>query len=204
MTRLSEKLIASLEVYHSFYPEGLVFSTAWGYSGVVLLDHARRIWDRVPVISVDTGFLFPETLNFAQYLTKAWNLDVTWSVPVESDAQPPTEECCMERKVKPMGRLLEPYQAWVTAIRHDQATTRKDAIEVEKDRWEKTRLAPMLKWSSWDCWEHINRGLLPVQPLYGLGYNSIGCSPCTSVTDGPERSGRWKGERQECGIHTKD
>lgn len=202
LTEKSDTLIETLRYYQDMYGSNLVFSTAWGYSGMVLLDHARTVWRRVPVVSVDTGKLFIETIQFAVNMSQLWGLDLSWVGPVESSHLPPTQECCNERKVEPMRQLLEPYQAWVTALRRDQASTRKDAREVELDQWGKVRLAPMLDWTSEECWKYIRDNDVPVQPLHYHGYRSIGCEPCTKLpTTSDERSGRWCGERQECGIH---
>lgn len=201
VTEKSDKLIETLQFYHDMYDDKVVLTTAWGYSGMVLLDHARSVWDRVPVVSVDTGFLFPETLAFAKELGLMWNLNLLWSGPVKSDQMPPTQECCDERKLMPFRKLLEPYQAWVTALRHDQATTRRDTREVEVDAWSKARLSPMLKWTYGDCWKYIRENDVPVQPLHAKGYRSIGCQPCTNFPNDDERSGRWNGTRAECGIH---
>ena len=202
VTEKSDKLVETLQFYRDMYDDKVVLTTAWGYSGMVLIDHARSVWKRVPIVSVDTGFLFTETLAFAKEIELLWNLNLVWGGPVASAQIPPTQECCDERKVRPFRQLLEPYQAWISALRHDQATTRKETREVEVDAWSKARLAPMLKWTSEECWKYIRDNDVPVQPLHAQGYRSIGCQPCTNLpTADDERSGRWAGERLECGIH---
>lgn len=204
VTQKSDLLTETLLYYRDMYEGKIVVSTAWGYSGMVLLHHCRKVWSSVPVISVDTGFLFESTLDFAREMTKRWNLKVDWDRQEHSKAQPPTKECCNERKVFPLSRLLSPYEAWITALRHDQASTRKDLREVSEDRYGKIKLAPMLKWTSEDCWKYIRVHNIPIQPLHAEGFRSIGCKPCTSLpTSGDERSGRWNGERTECGIHER-
>jgi phosphoadenosine phosphosulfate reductase len=202
VTEKSDKLHETLNFYRDMYDKDVVFTTAWGYSGMVLLDHARSVWARVPVVSVNTGMLFQETVDFANLVHKQWNLDLSWVGPIDSFRSPPTQECCEERKVLPLQYMLKPYQAWVSALRHDQASTRANSKEVETDRWGMIRLAPMLSWTSEECWKYIRDNDVPVQPLHAQGYRSIGCKPCTRlpVTD-DERSGRWAGERLECGIH---
>lgn len=200
----SAQLSNTLQLYYSMYEDQVVISTGWGYSGMVLLDHARKIWPKVPVVSVDTGFLFSETIVFAHFISDLWSLDVKWYEPINSEHMPPTKECCIDRKVTPMARALAPYDAWITAIRRDQASTRKNAAEAETDRWGKMRLAPMLDWTSGHCREYIELNKVPIQPLHARGYRSIGCAPCTSLPNQDERSGRWEGVREECGIHTKD
>lgn len=202
VTEKSDKLANLLHFYKDMYRGKVVFSTAWGYSGMVLLDHARKIWKRVPVVSVDTGFLFQESIDFAHDITEKWDLNTRWDCQAHSKAQPPSELCCKERKSYPMGRLLAPFSAWITAIRRDQAATRLNAAEVSIDRWGKVKLCPMLDWTSAECWRYIHENNVPVQPLHDLGYRSIGCKPCTNLPTGAdERSGRWNGERIECGIH---
>ena len=203
VTEKSDRLAELLLFYRDMYREKVVVATGWGYSGMVLLDHARKVWPKVTVVSVDTGFLFPGTLDFAESVTRHWKLDVRWNRPADSLHEPPTQECCLDRKVAPMGTLLAPYQAWISALRWDQVSTRKDTQEVETDRWGRIRLAPMLAWTSAECWDYLETNNVPVQPLHALGYRSIGCQPCTSLPAGDERSGRWNGARTECGIHEK-
>lgn len=204
VTEKSDLLVETLLYYRDMYEGKLVVSTGWGYSGMVLLDHCRKVWARVPVVSVNTGFLFRETLDFAYAATRLMNLDVTWDWETDCKQNPPGKQCCLERKVFPMGRLLEPYDAWITALRFDQATTRAEQREVSVDRWGKIKLAPMLKWTSDECWRYIRENNVPVQPLHELGYRSIGCRPCTSLpASDDERSGRWNGERNECGLHER-
>lgn len=201
----SDILTNLLHFYHDMYRGKVVFSTAWGYSGMVLIDHARRVWKRVPIVSVDTGFLFQETVNFAYETIDKWNLNAHWDCQAHATARPPSEQCCKERKLWPMERLLKPYSAWITAIRRDQAATRVDAKEVSLDRFGKIKLAPMLDWTSAECWEYIRKNNVPVQSLHELGYRSIGCKPCTSLPNSEyERSGRWQGQRVECGLHSKE
>jgi len=203
VTERSDRLQETLSFYRDMYNDKVVFTTAWGYSGMVLLDHARKIWENVPVISIDTGFLFSETVDFANLMGQQWDLDLQWIGPPSRGIHPPpTQECCTERKVLPLWCALQPYQAWVSALRWDQASTRKDSKEIEPDQFGKFRLAPMLNWTSEQCWKYIRDNDVPVQSLHDQGYRSIGCRPCTSLpTSSEERSGRWAGKRQECGIH---
>lgn len=204
LTSKSEQLLNALQLYYSMYEDKVVISTGWGYSGMVLLNHARNVWSKVPVVSVDTGFLFSETIVFAHFISDLWSLDVKWYDSITSEHMPPTKECCIDRKVAPLAKALATCDAWITAIRRDQATTRTNATEAESDRWGKMRLAPMLDWTSQDCWGYLKLNNVPVQPLHALGYRSIGCAPCTNLPNQNERSGRWEGAREECGIHTKD
>jgi phosphoadenosine phosphosulfate reductase len=205
VTAKSDKLLEVLSFYQDMYEGQIVVSTAWGYSGMVLLDHCRKLWARVPVVSIDTGFLFDETVAFADRIARKWMLDVSWEGPRDCHQLPPSKECCFERKVVPMARALSPWQAWISALRRDQATTRETSKEVEVDRFGKIRLAPMLDWTSAECWAYIEAESVPVQPLHAQGYRSIGCQPCTNLpVAGNERSGRWQGARQECGLHEKE
>jgi len=204
VTEKSDKLRETLSFYRDMYNDKVIFTTAWGYSGMVLLDHARKVWEHVPVLSINTGMLFSETVAFANRLHEQWDLALRWIGPTEGTHLPPAQECCNERKVLPLWYALEPYQAWVSALRWDQASTRKDSKEIETDRQGKIRLAPMLSWTSEECWKYIRDNDVPVQSLHEQGYRSIGCRPCTNLpTSGDERSGRWAGERQECGIHSE-
>lgn len=209
LARKSDDLLYRLrEIHHKW--DNLCYVTSWGYSGTILLWHYVELRKTVgplidvPVISVNTGKLHYETLEFAIVLTAELDLNTIWArakAPCPYD--PPSPECCNHRKVLPLRDALEPYDAWVTAIRHDQTSTRKDAEVFEEDGYDKIRIAPMLNWTKKECWDFIKAHHLRVNSLHAK-YPSIGCEPCTNVpTSDDERSGRWNGARVECGIHKR-
>jgi phosphoadenosine phosphosulfate reductase len=153
------------------------------------------------VFTIDTGVLFPETLQ-------TWKrFEERFGVAVEVlDASSPGElwtaqHCCGASKVQALERALSDVDAWITGIRRDQASTRSRAPKLERDErrgiW---KLNPLADWSEKDVWTYIFKHDLPYHPLHDQGYGSIGCAPCTVPGEG--REGRWAGEdKTECGIH---
>ena len=118
-----------------------------------------------------------------------------------------TEACCARHKVGPLFSALEHYDVWFTALRRDQSPSRANLQEVEPFRLPSgkiiQRVAPLAAWTAKDVWSYAKANGIPLLPLYDLGYTSIGCEPCTALPDDPDnpRSGRWKGQKLECGIH---
>jgi phosphoadenosine phosphosulfate reductase len=153
------------------------------------------------VFTIDTGVLFPETLQ-------TWKrFEDRFGVNVEvMDARSPDEpwtaaRCCGTAKVDALERALSDVDAWITGIRREQATTRAGSAKLERDErrgiW---KVNPLADWSEKDLWSYIFKHDLPYNPLHDRGYSSIGCAPCTRPGEG--REGRWAGEdKTECGIH---
>ena len=114
-------------------------------------------------------------------------------------------------KVRPMFEALRGYDAWITALRRDSSPTRANApfvdqYEIEPGRW-MVKINPMATWTHQQVWSYLKEHDLPHNPLYDLGYSSIGCAPCTRIrfAGEPERAGRWAGKpKWECGIHTDE
>jgi phosphoadenosine phosphosulfate reductase len=117
------------------------------------------------------------------------------------------DRCCHIRKVEPLERALEPFDAWITGIRREQALTRADAQRVEwSARYSVWKIQPIVDWDSKRVQAYIHVNEVPYNTLHDAGYPSIGCIPCTRpVRVGEdERAGRWSGaDKIECGIHTK-
>jgi phosphoadenosine phosphosulfate reductase len=153
------------------------------------------------VFTIDTGVLFPETLQ-------TWKrFEDRFAVSIEVlDASSPGEpwaiqRCCSETKVGALERALDGVDAWITGIRREQAPSRAGAAKLERDErrgiW---KVNPIADWSEKDVWRHIHRHDLPYHPLHDQGYASIGCAPCT--LPGAGREGRWAGtDKIECGLH---
>lgn len=190
--------------------------TSFQKSGMVLLDLCRRHEIPFPVIFVNTGVLFPETVEFAYDIAQSWGFTLIEASPTNADAtaqrfmfgEKPWEKdadmCCRIRKVKPLKRALEPYQAWVSAIRRDQGETRKDTSMFSFDAESRLKVCPLVLWKKSDVDEYTRVNHVPQQTLYGQGYGTIGCWPCTTPLHPgeSEREGRWRGcSKTECGIH---
>jgi phosphoadenosine phosphosulfate reductase len=167
----------------------------------VLVHMLSTIEPDARVFMIDTGVLFPETLE-------TWKrFEDRFGVGIEViDARSPDEpwdmnRCCGEAKVDALERALADVDAWVTGIRREQAPTRAEASKLEYDSrrgiW---KVNPLADWSEKDLWRYIDEHDLPYHPLHDQGYASIGCEPCTRP--GAGREGRWAGlEKTECGIH---
>ena len=117
------------------------------------------------------------------------------------------QACCARHKVGPLFAALEGYDTWFTALRRDQSPSRANLQEVEPFKLPSgkiiQRVAPLAAWTARDVWRYAKEHDIPLLPLYELGYTSIGCEPCTTLPLDPDnpRSGRWQGQKLECGIH---
>ena len=178
---------------------------------VVLTHLLREQRPDLPVLFLDTFHHFAETLEYRDEMTQKWNLNLIrlaalqprpglWEV--ES-----TDACCRRHKVEPLFAALESYDVWFTALRRDQSPSRANLQEIEPFRLPsgKTiqRVSPLAAWTAKDVWTYARQHDIALLPLYDLGYTSIGCEPCTSFPVDPAnpRSGRWGGQKLECGIH---
>jgi phosphoadenosine phosphosulfate reductase len=174
----------------------------------VLIDELLRIGDGrgggtpVSIATIDTGVLFPETLQtwkafeerfgIAVEVHDASNPSAPWSGP---------EHCCSVAKVAALEHALQGADGWITGIRREQGPTRADTELIEFDAGrELHKYNPLALWSEKDLWARIFERELPYNPLHDQGYSSIGCAPCTQPGTG--REGRWAGtEKTECGLH---
>ena len=178
---------------------------------VVLTHMLRGERPDIPVLFLDTFHHFAETLKYRDEITRSWGLNL-----INLRAEEPqvglwqsdsTDACCARHKVGPLFAALDGYDVWFTALRRDQSPSRAGLQEVESFRLPsgKTiqRVSPLAAWTTKDVWAYAKRHAIPLLPLYDLGYTSIGCEPCTSLPLDPSnpRSGRWQGEKLECGIH---
>jgi phosphoadenosine phosphosulfate reductase len=199
-----------------FTPD-LAMSTSFGAESAVLLHLVTQIHPAIPVLFTNTGFHFKETLEHRDLLVKRLNLNLR-----ELKPEIPNEEflakngklyerdpdaCCAVNKIAPFEKGLRDYKAWITGIRHNQASTRKSAHFVENYRDHLVKVNPLLDWTGKMFWDYAKKYDLPFHPLWEKGYLSIGCSPetCTRPVKLGEdpRAGRWSGTGKiECGIHT--
>ena len=199
------------------YGKGLTLSVSFGNpEGMVLLDMLSRISDEAQVFTLDTGFLFEETVRFREEAMRRYPLPVevvTLGLTVEEQVERYGPEfyscapdlCCQVRKIEPQRRFLRDYDAWVTGIRRDQTPQRASAPLVAFDEYfGVAKIAPLAAWSEGEVEEYVNQNDVPLNPLLSMGYRSIGCEPCTRpVAPGEDaRAGRWPGTgKTECGIH---
>ncbi len=199
------------------YGDDLSLSVSFGNpEGMVLLDMLSRITDMAQVFTLDTGFLFEETVRFREEAMKRYPLPLKVLTPgltVEEQVARYGPElyscapdlCCQVRKIEPQRRFLRDYGAWVTGIRRDQTTQRASTPVVAFDEYfGVAKIAPLVGWSADEIDEYVRRNDVPLNPLLSMGYRSIGCEPCTRpVAPGEDaRAGRWPDmDKTECGLH---
>ena len=194
------------------YGEGLVVANSLGKDSVVVWDLAKKVNPKIKGFIVTTRFKPKETIEFmkeeiARYPElKVFKSDV--DIPPELYKTDP-DRCCDLLKVEPVKRAVEEMKVtcWVTGLRCTEGRTRTDYREVEERDEGLLKLNPILIWKEREVWQYLALYGVKVNPLYGEGYRSLGCEPCTKITsEDNERSGRWIGTSKcggECGIHTR-
>lgn len=212
-----EKL-APLEILEDAFERSLFGDMAvvssFGAESSVLLHMIATIAPGTPVILIDTGKLFGETLQYATLLQHRFGLeDVRRAHPKRSDIERidpigklsgnAPDKCCQLRKTEVLDRALKPFQTWINGRKRFQSDQRSLLSIVERDAT-KLKLTPLANWTAEEIAAYSRNHNLPEHPLLSKGYGSIGCFPCTSkVQSGADpRSGRWNGiDKTECGIH---
>ncbi len=191
--------------------------SSFGAESAVLLHMTARIDPFIPVVFVDTGKLFPETLAYRDRLIKQFGLlNVQTFEPEGADLdrvdpegilwQVDVDRCCHVRKVLPFAKALAPYVAEISGRKKFQNEDRADLPFFQKTE-ERIKVNPLINWSARELADYVKAHDLPRHPLVAQNYLSIGCAPCTSpVKPGEDpRAGRWRGEEKtECGIHFID
>lgn len=193
----------------------LALVSSFGTESAALLKVMSDVDPAIPVVFLDTGWLFQETLDYRDTLTRQLGLkDVRSIRPLEEtlSREDPDRElwfsnpdaCCRIRKVEPLARALQPFAAWINGRKRFQGGARTDIPVVEQDG---TRLKfnPFANVSREEIEAIYRLGNLPPHPLVASGFLSVGCMPCTSRSETGEdaRAGRWRGRtKTECGIHT--
>jgi phosphoadenosine phosphosulfate reductase len=196
--------------------------TSFQGSGLVMLHHAARLGLPFSVFTIDTQFLFPETLALKARLEEFLGIQIEGVLPEQTPEEQAAENgpelwktnpdlCCVIRKVLPLQKKLGELAVWMTGLRRQQSETREKTkilelyhFDVLRDRYI-LKLNPMANWTREAVWDYIHAHKIPYNPLHDRGYRSIGCTHCTrAVGQGEtERAGRWTGfNKSECGIHT--
>jgi phosphoadenosine phosphosulfate reductase len=194
----------------------LTMATAFGAEGCCLIHLLADIDPTVRVFNLDTGYQFRETYELRERIRERYGIEVEYVRPeldvpdYEAEHGGPLynlrpDQCCYDRKVLPLRRAVEGYDAWISAIRRDQTGDRAVAGVVQWDpKFNLVKVNPLLTWTKSDVWRFILDNSIPYNPLHDQGYPSIGCWPCTAaVGEGAdERAGRWAGTaKKECGLH---
>jgi phosphoadenosine phosphosulfate reductase len=204
------------------FGERAAIGTSFQGAGLVVMDISYSAGLRFPVFTLDTGLLFPETLELKRVVEGRFGIVVEALVPEQTVDEQAAEHgpelwkrnpdlCCSLRKVLPLQKKLAELDVWITGLRRDQSDERqKTAVaelyhfDVLRDRYI-LKLNPLATWTRERVLAHLAERGLPRNPLMERGYRSIGCMPCTRpVGEGDsERAGRWTGfDKSECGIHT--
>lgn len=212
-----------IELAVKAYPR-IFIATSFGKDSRVLIDLATQVKSHILFLGIDTGYEFPETLEFGNSLVKELNLNFKWVSPSPEDKKKIDEyysdsfikddqyKCC-EMKIPAINNILPEFDAWITGLRRDETEYRKNTPIIERGKV--IKINPIAFWTKDDVWEYIKTNKLRYHPLYDQGYLSLGCKPCTTqgkVREGGgrqgqfERAGRFTGTKHtggECGLHTK-
>ncbi|MCB0507528.1 MAG: phosphoadenylyl-sulfate reductase [Bacteroidetes bacterium] len=186
---------------------------------IPMLHILAQIDNTIPIYFLNTGYLFPQTIEYKDKIAQAFGINVI-------DLKSPTPRnmqkdgngrllftsdpdfCCHLNKVVPMEPILNSYDVWINGVRADQNANRANMKEEQATPQRAMRYHPMLRWTKQMIWKYIKEYNLPHHPLDAQGYTSIGCEPCTRKVDptqmNDERMSRWFGlNKTECGLHTE-
>ncbi|MGV0633083.1 phosphoadenylyl-sulfate reductase [Mycolicibacillus trivialis] len=192
------------------------YVVASNMADAVLVDLAAKVRPGVPVLFLDTGYHFAETLGTRDAVEAVYDVRILNVTPEQTVAEQDATlgkdlfarnpgECCRLRKVEPLTKALRGFAAWVTGIRRVEAPTRANAPLISFDeQFKLVKINPLAAWSDEDVAAYIDEHNVLVNPLIEEGYPSIGCAPCTAKpAEGADpRSGRWQGSAKiECGLH---
>jgi phosphoadenosine phosphosulfate reductase len=213
----------ALKTVTDLYREGVVFSSSLGQEDQVLTDIIYKNNLPVKVFTIDTGRLFNDTYelldrtaarykrNMQVYFPEAGDVEEFVSATGINSFYESVENrkgCCHVRKVKPLNRALAGAKVWITGLRGDQSSNRKEMPMIE---WSEERqlykFNPLIRWSYEDMIDYIKEFNVPYSRLHDQGFISIGCAPCTRAIEPGEdaRAGRWWWEtsQKECGLHVE-
>lgn len=199
----------------------LAVATSFQSSGLVILHMMRTLRPGLPVLFLDTGFHFDDTLRFKEEITEMWGLNVVdlrgehGSARRQAEIYGPAlyqrdpDKCCAINKVEPLQRALQGFDGWISGLRRDQSPLRAETPIIEAQMLpsgdEVLKIHPLAHWSREDVGAYVAEHSIPTHPLLERGFRSIGCQPCTRAIsdDEEERAGRWDGQsKTECGIHS--
>ena len=196
------------------FGDKLALVSSFGAESAVLLDLAAQVKPDIPVLFLDTGMLFGQTLDYRKTLAARLGLtdvrdlrphyqDLAVADPEAKLWQTDTDACCDVRKVVPLDRALEEFDGWITGRKRFHGGARLSLPVVEQTE-RHVKFNPLANWTKADLDAYAAERDLPAHPLVAQGFPSIGCWPCTQpVEDGQDvRAGRWAGsQKNECGIH---
>ncbi len=202
---------------HQLYRDKLVLTTSFGIQSAVMLHLVTTQIPDIPIIFIDTGYLFPETYTFAERLTKDLNLNLKTYVPRQTSAQQEAlygkqweqgieglERYNKINKVEPMNRAVKELGAevWLSGLRRNQSSSRESRSVTEQQN-KVLKVYPIIDWSDRDIYNYLTENALPYHPLWDEGYVSMGDWHSTSkIGEGmTEEDTRFGGLKRECGLH---
>jgi len=196
------------------FGDRLSLVSSFGAESAVLLHLAAQLKADLPILFLDTGMLFGQTLDYRKNLAARLGLtdvrdlrphyqDLAIADPEAKLHQTDTDACCNIRKVIPLDRALEDFDAWITGRKRFHGGDRL-SLPVVEEAGDKVKFNPLANWGKAELDAYAEEHDLPAHPLVAQGFPSIGCWPCTQPAEDDEdiRAGRWKGmDKSECGIH---
>jgi phosphoadenosine phosphosulfate reductase len=215
LERLTPRERLAFAVDH--FGDGLLFTSSFGAGSGVLLHMWSEIAPSRPVVFIDTGFLFPETIAYRDQLVAQLGLKLEIVKPEltreaflaewgQDISQKNPDFCCAHNKVDPLRPRLATARAWVSGLRRDQGSTRAGTPVLLPSEGEPLKVHPLVTMTAAEVAEYMQTHGVPDHPLKARRYLSIGCMPCTrAVGDGEdERGGRWAwSAKTECGLHAR-
>lgn len=207
--------------WETFGPK-LVFATSLAAEDQAITDMIMRNRLPIPVVTLDTGRLFPETYDVLAETERRYGIRIQVFTPEREQVEAMVAEqginlfyesvenrkrCCRVRKLEPLRRALAPYRAWICGLRREQSVTRTGVRVAEDDRANGlVKINPLAEWTEQQVWGYLAARQVPYHPLHDRGYPSIGCACCTRAVKRTEdiRAGRWwweQPEHKECGLH---
>lgn len=185
------------------YPK-ICLGCSFGKDSMVTLDLVWSIKPDIPVFAIMADTEFPGTYAFAERVSTKYQLNYK----EYRFSQEAGGKCCGQPKVEKTKEALRSYDAWISGVRSNEGITRADFEPVE-EKHGLVKINPILEFTELDIWRYLALNQIPINPMYQLGYRSLGCSLCSSPEENEnesERDGRWRGTgnaRGECGIHTQ-
>jgi phosphoadenosine phosphosulfate reductase len=198
------------------YQPNVAIASGLGPEGIVIIDMAMEVSAALGVFTLDTGFLFPETLDLMEKVERRYGIRIERVLPALTPEEQSEQlgaklwnrnpdQCCLIRKIQPLENKLENLHAWVTGIRREQTSVRRSSRRIEWDsKFERTKINPLVDWTEQMVWSYIRERHLDYNSLHDRNYPSIGCTHCTrAIVEGEtHRAGRWAGyAKTECGLH---
>ncbi|MCK4569202.1 MAG: phosphoadenylyl-sulfate reductase [Bacteroidales bacterium] len=227
LRKLNERFVNAqageiLSYFVNQYGKELAFATSLGAEDQVLTYLLSQINKDVKIFTLDTGRLFPETIDLIDKTNKRYDINISVYFPDYEQLEEMVnnkginlfyesiknrKECCHIRKIIPMKRALKGTKAWISGLRSEQSVTRQGLTVVSWDEnFGLVKINPLTDWTETQLWDFIKAHDIPYNELHDKGYPSIGCQPCTrAISPGDDiRGGRWwweQAEHKECGLH---